>query len=167
MEPRSSRWVVVVRTFGLRCALSNFRDLDHLKGRHGFRWFRVSSVWTLLVGLDYSACDWLRDTAGPSQHQENEGESTHGRTRSVMIVIGLLGMRLNIVIPGQAVEEIAGLSTAIGSPRFSNAYFPSWSEFLLALGILGTGMILFWLGEKIFPSDHLDKPSHLPAGVIS
>ena len=26
---------------------------------------------------------------------------------SVMIVIGLLGMRLNIVIPGQAVEEIA------------------------------------------------------------
>ncbi len=73
------------------------------------------------------------------------------------VVIGFIGVRLNIVIPGMSVEEIAGLSRAVDDPRYRTDYFPSTFEWLVTFGIGGLGVILFGLGEVFLPLSH-----HLP-----
>jgi molybdopterin-containing oxidoreductase family membrane subunit len=75
------------------------------------------------------------------------------------VVIGFIAVRLNIVIPGLAVEEIAGLSRAVDDPRFRTDYFPSMFEWLITFGIGGLGLIMFGLGEVFLPlSRHLPGP---------
>jgi molybdopterin-containing oxidoreductase family membrane subunit len=69
----------------------------------------------------------------------------------LFIALGFIGLRLNIVIPALATEEIAGLSAAIASPRLSTQYFPSLAEWMLTVGIVGIGLLLFGLGEKLLP----------------
>jgi molybdopterin-containing oxidoreductase family membrane subunit len=73
-----------------------------------------------------------------------------------LIAAGLFGLRLNIVIPGLAVEEIQGLSNAISSLRTNPHYFPSSSEFLLTAGIVGLGLLIFGAGEMLLPPDKKD-----------
>ncbi|MEP0766102.1 MAG: polysulfide reductase NrfD [Fimbriimonadia bacterium] len=77
---------------------------------------------------------------------------------ALLIAAGLFGMRLNIVIPGLAVEEIKGLSQAVASLRTTPHYFPSLQEFLVTIGIGGLGLLLFGLGELLLPrsSDDLE-----------
>jgi molybdopterin-containing oxidoreductase family membrane subunit len=74
------------------------------------------------------------------------------------VVVGFIGVRLNIVIPGMAVEEIAGLVRAVDDPRYRTDYFPSAFEWLITFGIGGLGLILFGLGEIFLPLSR-----HLPA----
>lgn len=88
-----------------------------------------------------------------------------GRTRNdarwvslagLLIALGFLGVRLNIVIPGLAAEEIHGLSTAFASARMTTNYVPSVSEWLVTLGIVGLGLLLFGFGELLLPREGLD-----------
>lgn len=74
------------------------------------------------------------------------------------VVVGFIGVRLNIVIPGMSVEEIAGLSRSVDDPRYRTDYFPSAFEWLITFGIGGLGLILFGLGEVFLPLSR-----HLPA----
>ena len=75
------------------------------------------------------------------------------------VVLGFIGVRLNIVIPGLSVEEIAGLTEAIDDPRVSAFYFPSAYEWIVSVGIASLGLILFGLGEIFLPlSRHLPTP---------
>lgn len=74
-----------------------------------------------------------------------------------LIAAGIFGLRLNIVIPGLAVEEIHGLTQAIYSMRVNPLYFPSLSEWLLTFGIVGFGMLLFGLGEHFLPKHEEDE----------
>ena len=69
----------------------------------------------------------------------------------LLIAAGLFGLRLNIVIPGLAVEEIRGLGEAIGSMRVNAHYFPSLGEWSLTAMIVGLGLVLFGLGELFLP----------------
>lgn len=69
----------------------------------------------------------------------------------ILIAAGIFGLRLNIVIPGLAVEEIHGLTWAIASPRVNPNYFPSAAEWLLTIGIIGFGLLIFGLGEHFLP----------------
>jgi molybdopterin-containing oxidoreductase family membrane subunit len=78
-----------------------------------------------------------------------------------LIAIGLFGMRLNIVIPGLAVEEIQGLSEAVASLRTQPGYFPSAAEWLLTAGILGVGLLVFGLAEMLLPPE--EEAAHVPA----
>lgn len=71
----------------------------------------------------------------------------------LLIAIGFIGTRLNIVIPGLAVEEIKGISHAIASSRLSADYFPSVTEFLLTVGVFGIGLLLFGFGENYLPAE--------------
>jgi molybdopterin-containing oxidoreductase family membrane subunit len=71
----------------------------------------------------------------------------------LLIFIGIFGLRLNIVIPGLAVEEIKGLATAVTSARASFLYFPSLAEWMLTIGIAGLGMLMFGLGEILLPKE--------------
>jgi thiosulfate reductase/polysulfide reductase chain A len=76
------------------------------------------------------------------------------------VVIGFIGVRLNIVLPGLSPEEIRGLVAAVDDPRVTSVYFPSMSEWLMSLGIGGLGLVIFGLGEVFLPLSH-----HLEAAV--
>lgn len=71
----------------------------------------------------------------------------------LLIAVGFLGVRLNIVIPGLAAEEIQGLSRAFASPRMTTYYVPSLSEWLVTLGVVGLGLLLFGIGERLLPEE--------------
>ena len=76
------------------------------------------------------------------------------------VVIGFLGVRLNIVIPGLSPEEIRGITDAVTDPRITSAYFPSAWEWLLSFGIAALGLVMFGLGEIFLPlSHHLTRPA--------
>jgi molybdopterin-containing oxidoreductase family membrane subunit len=70
-----------------------------------------------------------------------------------LIAAGLFGMRLNIVIPGLAVEEIRGLGDAVATMRTQASYFPSLSEWLFTAAITGLGLLLFGAGELLLPRE--------------
>ncbi|MBA4178999.1 MAG: molybdopterin oxidoreductase [Anaerolinea sp.] len=74
-----------------------------------------------------------------------------------LIAVGFLAVRLNIVIPGLADEQLAGLSEAFSSPRLTTDYVPSTIEFLFTAGLVGIGLLLFGLGEWLMP--HGGEPS--------
>jgi len=70
-----------------------------------------------------------------------------------LMALGFFAMRLNIVIPGMAVEEIAGMGRAFASPRMTVLYVPSLMEWLVTAGVVGVGLVLFGLGETFLPKD--------------
>ncbi|MEG8945715.1 NrfD/PsrC family molybdoenzyme membrane anchor subunit [Rosettibacter firmus] len=84
----------------------------------------------------------------------------------LLIAAGIFGLRLNIVIPGLAVEEIHGLTSAIYSHRVDPHYFPSLSEWLLTFGIVGFGMLLFGLGEYFLPKEDESKTELLSESKV-
>jgi molybdopterin-containing oxidoreductase family membrane subunit len=76
----------------------------------------------------------------------------------LLIAAGFLAVRLNIVIPGLASEQVKGLSDAFSSSRVTTDYTPSGMEWLFSLGIVGIGLVLFGVGEWLLPS-HTDNAS--------
>ena len=80
----------------------------------------------------------------------------------LLIAVGFLGVRLNIVIPGLAVEEVRGLSEAIASARMTTYYFPSATEWLVTLGVAGLGLLLFGVGELLLPRER-EEAGHVRA----
>lgn len=84
----------------------------------------------------------------------------------LLIATGFLAVRLNIVIPGLASEQVKGLSDAFDSDRLSTDYVPSVMEWLFTAGIVGVGLVLFGLGEWLLPKETETTPeevSHVPA----
>ena len=75
----------------------------------------------------------------------------------LLVAVGFVGVRLNIVIPSLAGEELRGLSEAFVSSRLQTSYFPSSTEWLLMAGVVGLGLLLFGVGETLLPksSDEL------------
>ena len=61
--------------------------------------------------------------------------------------------RVQVQLPGLATEEIRGMMEAVSSPRISTAYVPSITEWLLTVGIVGLGLLLFGIGEMLLPKD--------------
>jgi molybdopterin-containing oxidoreductase family membrane subunit len=75
----------------------------------------------------------------------------------LLIAFGFLSVRLNIVIPSLAVEEVTGMSRAFTSPRMSTNYMPSLTEWLLTISIVGLGMLGFGFGEWLLPKPAPDS----------
>jgi molybdopterin-containing oxidoreductase family membrane subunit len=71
----------------------------------------------------------------------------------LLVVLGIFAFRLNVVIPGLAAEELRGIASAITSPRLTAHYIPSWMEWLVTLGVVGLGMLLFGIGEHYLPKN--------------
>ncbi|MEX2032106.1 MAG: NrfD/PsrC family molybdoenzyme membrane anchor subunit [Dehalococcoidia bacterium] len=84
-----------------------------------------------------------------------------------LIVVGFIAVRLNIVIPGLASEQMAGLAEAYNSPRVTTDYIPSVMEGLFTLGLIGIGLVAFGIGEWLLPTGEgqatSEEVSHVPA----
>ncbi len=68
-----------------------------------------------------------------------------------MIAVGLFGSKLNLVIPGLAVEELQGLERAFSGPGLSFTYFPTMMEWLVLLWVISLAMIIFLAGRRLLP----------------
>lgn len=64
---------------------------------------------------------------------------------SISIVLGIIGVRFNIVVPALIVPVIEGYPTG--------DYFPSWVEWVSSVGVVAMGMMLYTIGAKLLPLD--------------
>ena len=69
----------------------------------------------------------------------------------VSIAVAFLTVRLNMVIPAMAVEEIRGLTNAYASARITTEYLPSLMEWQVTFFIAGVGGVLLALGWRLLP----------------
>ena len=82
-----------------------------------------------------------------------------------LIAVGFLAVRLNIVIPGLADEQLDGISNAYSSARVSTDYVPSVMEILFTSGIIGLGLLMFGIGEWFLPRG--EEPSSEEVSSVS
>ncbi len=68
-----------------------------------------------------------------------------------LIAVTFLSVRLNIVLPGLAVEELEGLKTAFTGPGLSFEYFPSVGEWLVLVWTLSLSGLVFLFGYRYLP----------------
>lgn len=64
-------------------------------------------------------------------------------TGAFLVAVTFISTRLNIIIPGQSVQQLEGLSEAFVHPRLSLYYVATPNEYLVALflGALGVGLV--------------------------
>lgn len=76
-----------------------------------------------------------------------------------LIVIGIMGFRLNLVIGAlHAAARIGGLPDAFFSTRLLASYSPTTLEWLSSIGLLAVFMALFSLGSKFLPLQSDTEP---------
>lgn len=66
-------------------------------------------------------------------------------------VIGIMGVRLNIVIPGFVVPELEGLDEAFIDSRLLYDYFPSGWEWLSTIGLIAAVVLIFSIAFELLP----------------
>jgi len=78
---------------------------------------------------------------------------------TLLIFVGVVGVRLNIVIPAQQSTWFGGLPAQYHFLRNPSGYFPSVNEWLSSLGVLTLGVWGFWVGRRVLPleSDSADE----------
>jgi molybdopterin-containing oxidoreductase family membrane subunit len=74
----------------------------------------------------------------------------------LLIAIGSAGTKQNVVLPGLAVPDFRTLPEAFVHPRLTVTYFPSATEWYLAIGVIGAAALAFVLAIEILPflKDH-------------
>ena len=70
---------------------------------------------------------------------------------TMLIFLGVIGVRLNIVIPAQQSTWFGGLPESYHFLKNPTGYFPSLNEWLSSIGILTLGVWGFWVGRKVLP----------------
>jgi len=70
---------------------------------------------------------------------------------AIMIVIGVMGVRWNIVVPELSSTSFSRITEFFHDSRLSTAYAPSIIEWGSSIGILGFIMIIFSLGYRKLP----------------
>jgi protein NrfD len=72
-------------------------------------------------------------------------------TAAALIAITFLSVRLNVVIPALAFEELEGLRRAFTGPGLSFNYFPSSMEWLFFIWTVSLAGLLFLIGYSLLP----------------
>jgi molybdopterin-containing oxidoreductase family membrane subunit len=72
-------------------------------------------------------------------------------TAAALIAVTFLSVRLNIVIPALAVEELVGLENAFTGPGLNFSYFPSSMEWLFFIWNVSLAGLLFLIGYSLLP----------------
>ncbi len=70
-------------------------------------------------------------------------------TGALFVVIGIVGYRLNIVIPAQVDPPFHEITYAYHHIRNTNDYFPTLMEWLSSAGIIAGGVWLFLIGRLV------------------
>jgi len=72
------------------------------------------------------------------------------------IAIGYAGTKQNLVLPGLAIPDFRTLPEAFVHPRLTVTYFPSATEWYLAIGVIGAAALAFVLAIEVLPflKDH-------------
>jgi molybdopterin-containing oxidoreductase family membrane subunit len=70
---------------------------------------------------------------------------------SGFIVLGFVGNRLNVVIPGFVVPQLEGLDKAFIDSRLSYHYFPSVMEWLVVVFVGAVAVGIFYAGYRLLP----------------
>ncbi len=65
--------------------------------------------------------------------------------------IGLVAVRLNLIVPGFVIPMLEGMDKAFIEPRLSYFYSPSMWEWLLSLGLISLGVLVFFNGLDYLP----------------
>jgi Ni/Fe-hydrogenase subunit HybB-like protein len=69
-----------------------------------------------------------------------------------LIIITFIAVRLNFVIPDQAVYKLEGLEATFYHHRLrTSEYFPNLNEWLVSLWVLSLGLLAFLLGSRWLP----------------
>lgn len=68
---------------------------------------------------------------------------------AVLVAVTLLTSRLNVLIPGQAVPELAGLQDAFRHPRLDHMYHATAMEYLVGLFLVAIGMGSYWVLRRV------------------
>ncbi len=69
----------------------------------------------------------------------------------LLIAIGYTGSKQNLVLPGLAIPEFRTLPEAFVHPRLTVTYFPSATEWYLAIGIVAAAALVFVLAIEVLP----------------
>ena len=72
-------------------------------------------------------------------------------TAGALVVFGVVAIRLNIVIPAFISPELPGLDRAYIAPRLAFSYFPSVNEWIVSIGMVALGILLFSLACEQLP----------------
>jgi Ni/Fe-hydrogenase subunit HybB-like protein len=68
-----------------------------------------------------------------------------------LIVITFIAVRLNFLIPDQAVYKLEGLQHAFINKRLSMNYVPNLNEWLVSIWVMSLGLLAFLLGTRWLP----------------
>jgi len=69
----------------------------------------------------------------------------------LLIAIGYAGTKQNVVLPGLAVPDFRTLPEAFVHPRLAVTYFPSATEWYLAIGVIGVAALAFVVAIEVLP----------------
>ncbi len=70
-----------------------------------------------------------------------------------LIAFSSLSAKLNLVIPALVVPELDGLQMAFTGPGLSFDYFPTLSEWLLAVWIVSVAALIFLAAHRLLPAE--------------
>lgn len=71
-------------------------------------------------------------------------------TAAVLVIIGIIAVRFNLVVPAQIIHQLEGMPPAY--------YHPNLIEWLSSLGVVALGLLLYTLGIRVLP---LDEDEHI------
>lgn len=63
-----------------------------------------------------------------------------------------IAVRVNIVVPGQVIPELAGIERAFTDHRLTFAYAPSMVELLVSVFVTALGVALFYAAQRVLPA---------------
>lgn len=72
---------------------------------------------------------------------------------AICIVIGIIGVRFNIVVPSQIVPIMEGFP--------SGDYFPTIREWMVSIGIVAMGLLIFTIGDQLLPLEDNEQPEEV------
>ena len=84
----------------------------------------------------------------------------------LLVVIGVIAVRLNIVVPAQLAPQFPGLPESYHHMRFEQGYFPSANEWLVGMGCIAMGVWVFLLARKILPLPDAEKAGLASEGAL-
>ncbi|MEQ6390122.1 NrfD/PsrC family molybdoenzyme membrane anchor subunit [Bacillaceae bacterium S4-13-58] len=70
-------------------------------------------------------------------------------TAAVLVVIGIIGVRFNIVLPPLIIPVFEELPFGY--------YYPTFSEWMISLGVAAMGLLIYSIGDRLLPLEELEK----------